>query len=103
MQVAVMAVITAFTVFGANIPANAQAVVIQIGNQAPPAPHPEHRWASPSHSAVWIPGHNEWQNGQYAWVGGYYAYPPHKNSHWVAPSYPHNHDGYSYRPGHWSN
>ena len=37
------------------------------------------------------------------WVGGYYAYPPHRHSHWVAPRYPHNQEGYSYSPGHWSN
>jgi hypothetical protein len=86
------------------MPASAQTVVLQIGNQAPPPPRQDYnQWQSPSHSAVWIPGHNEWQNNQYIWVGGYYAYPPHPHSHWVAPRYPHNQSGYSYHPGHWSN
>lgn len=84
-------------------PVKAQAVVVQIGNQAPPPPQQDQRWASPYHSAVWVPGHNEWQDGHYSWVGGYYAYPPHKHSHWIAPQYPHNQAGYSYHPGHWSN
>jgi hypothetical protein len=104
IQVAVMAVVTAITIFGTNMPLHAQAVVFQIGNQGPPPPRQDYQqWQSPSRSAVWIPGHNEWQNGQYVWVGGYYTYPPHKHSHWVAPRYPHNGSGYSYQPGHWSN
>jgi len=78
-------------------------VIIQIGAQAPPPAREDHRWARPYHTAVWIPGHNEWNGAGYVWVGGYYGYPPHRNSHWVAPTYPHTDSGYSYRPGHWSN
>ncbi len=58
---------------------------IHVGPQAPPAPREDHRWASPSQNAVWIAGHNEWQSGQYVWVGGYYGYPPHEGNHWVSP------------------
>ena len=76
---------------------------VHIGAQAPPQPRDDPQWASPDHSAVWIPGHNEWRDGQYVWVGGYYGYPPHRQDHWVAARYPHNQDGYSYQPGHWSN
>jgi hypothetical protein len=77
---------------------------IHIGSQGPPPPQQDYQqWQRPYHSAVWIPGHNEWRDNQYAWVGGYYGYPPHRHSHWVAPRYPHNQDGYSYNPGHWSN
>jgi hypothetical protein len=76
---------------------------IHIGTQGPPPDRQDyHQWQSPDHTAVWIPGHNEWRDGQYVWVGGYYGYPPHRHNHWVAPSYPHNQDGYSYRPGHWA-
>jgi hypothetical protein len=104
VQVLAMAAVTAIAGFITTTPAGAQAVVLQIGDQAPPPPQQDyHPWAKPYHSAVWIPGHNEWRDGQYVWVGGYYGYPPHKHSHWVAPSYPHNQSGYSYNPGHWSN
>lgn len=77
---------------------------IHIGSQGPPQDREDYQqWQSPYQTAVWIPGHNEWRDGQYVWVGGYYGYPPHRHSHWVAPRYPHNQDGYSYHPGHWSN
>jgi hypothetical protein len=76
---------------------------IHIGTQAPPPPQEDHQWASPYHTAVWIPGYNEWSNGGYIWVAGYYGYPPHAGSHWVSARYSHQQDGYSYRPGHWSN
>jgi hypothetical protein len=75
---------------------------IHIGSQGPPPAREDHPWARPDRSAVWIPGHNEWSNGGYVWVGGYYGYPPHAGSHWVSPSYPHDQNGYSYHPGHWS-
>jgi len=104
IQLLAFTVVTAITGFAAATTVHAEtALVIQIGNQAPPQPQQDHQWASPYHSAAWIPGHNEWQSGQYVWVGGYYAYPPRPHSHWVAPSYPHNQSGYSYHPGHWSN
>jgi hypothetical protein len=78
-------------------------LIIHVGSQGPPPPQQDYQqWQSPDRTAVWIPGHNEWQNSQYVWVGGYYGYPPHRHSHWVSPSYPHNQDGYSYHPGHWS-
>ena len=77
---------------------------IHIGSQAPPQGRDDYQqWQSPDHTAVWIPGHNEWRDNQYVWVGGYYGYPPRRHSHWIAPRYPHNQDGYSYNPGHWSN
>jgi len=99
-----MAALTAIAGFATTLPASAQSFVVHIGNQPPPPPRQDYQqWERPYRTAVWIPGHNEWQNGQYVWVGGYYGYPPHRHSHWVAPRYPHNDEGYSYRPGHWSN
>jgi hypothetical protein len=76
---------------------------VHIGSHGPPQDRQDYSpWQRPDRSAVWIPGHHEWRDGRYVWVGGYYGYPPHRNSHWVAPRYPHNQDGYSYNPGHWS-
>ncbi len=72
-------------------------VDIQVGGPPPP-PHLEHRWSPPYRGAVWIAGHNEWVNGQWVWVGGYYAYPPHPGATWVPGHY---HHGY-WRPGHWA-
>ena len=75
---------------------------IHIGLQGPPPDREEHPWARPDRTAVWIAGHNEWANGGYVWVAGYYAYPPHEGNHWVSPRYTHSQDGYYYHPGHWS-
>jgi hypothetical protein len=103
IHLAIMVVVTAIAGVVGTSPVNAQtALVFQVGTQAPPPSQPEHRWASPSHSAVWIPGHNELRDGRYSWVSGYYDYPPRPHSHWVAPQYPHTQTGYSYHPGHWS-
>jgi hypothetical protein len=75
---------------------------IHIGSQGPPPDRQDYQqWQRPDRSAVWIPGHHEWRDNQYVWIGGYYDYPPRRHSHWVAPRYPHHGDD-SYRPGHWS-
>lgn len=82
---------------------------IRIGPQAPPHHEDYRRWESPHRTAVWIPGHNEWRqapgqrHGRYVWVGGYYAYPSHKGSQWVAPRYSRDRDGnYNYRAPYWT-
>ena len=75
---------------------------IHIGPQSPPPIREETRWESPHSTAVWIPGHHEWNDQHYIWVSGYYTYPPLGNSRWVEPSYPHQKDGYYYRPGYWA-
>ncbi len=77
---------------------------IHIGSQRPPPDREDyHQWQSPDRTAVWIPGHNEWRDGRYVWIGGYYSYPPHRHNHWIAPRYTHGQDGYTYHPGYWSN
>ncbi len=78
-------------------------LTIRIGPEGPPPSHEDRRWESPHRTAVWIPGHNEWNDGRYVWVGGYYTYPPRENNHWIQPVYSHQQDGYYYRPGYWSN
>jgi len=98
------ATITAIAGLGTTTPVTADpSFSIHIGNQAPPRDREDRRWERPYSTAVWIPGHNEWQDGRYVWIGGYYGYPPSPRSHWVGPRYPHNRNGYYYRPGHWSN
>jgi len=76
---------------------------IRIGPQGPPPEREDARWESPHRTAVWIAGHHEWKEGRYVWIGGYYSYPPTGRHRWVQGSYPHQEDGYYYRPGHWSN
>ncbi len=81
-------------------PASAQVgVSIQVGTPPPPPPpgYGYNRWAAPYPGAVWIAGHNEWVNGRWVYVGGYYGYPPRRGAVWVAPRY---HHGYYY-PGYW--
>jgi hypothetical protein len=73
-------------------------VGIAIGTPPPPPPAVVYRpWARPYHGAVWVAGHNEWINGRWVWVGGYYAYPPRRGAVWVGPRY---HHGYYYA-GYW--
>jgi hypothetical protein len=72
-------------------------VGIRIGTPPPPIVV-EHRWGRPYPGAVWIAGHHELVNGAWVWVGGYYAYPPHRGAVWVPARY---HHGYYYS-GHWA-
>jgi hypothetical protein len=75
------------------------AVNIGISVGVPPPPmQPDYRWGRPYPGAVWIPGHHEWINGRWIWVGGYYGYPPRRGGYWVKPRW---HHGYYY-PGHWA-
>ena len=78
-------------------------LTINVGQQAPPAQHVENRWQSPYQTAVWIAGHNEWNEKHYVWMSGYYSYPPRENSHWIVPVYSREKGGNYYRPGYWSN
>lgn len=78
----------------------ASAIGVGIGinvGTPPPPPVVEHPWAKPYPDAVWIPGHHEWRDGHWVWIGGYYAYPPHHGAHWEPARY---HDG-RYYAGHW--
>ena len=59
-----------------------QAVIVQA---APPAPLYE-AVPAPREGYAWAPGHFEWRNGQYAWVGG----------EWMTAR-----PGFAWRAGHW--
>jgi hypothetical protein len=92
---ALVAVLASF--LGSTTPASAS-VNVGISVGAPPPPFvPERRWAPPYRGAVWIPGHHEWINGSWVWVGGYYTYPPRRGGYWVPGRYRHHY----YYPGHW--
>jgi len=73
-------------------------VSIQVGTPPPPPPAVVYKpWPRPYRSAVWIAGHNEWVNGRWVYVGGYYAYPPRAGAVYVSSRYHHGH----YYPGYW--
>jgi len=97
LRVAGLAFIATAMLFVGSNQASAQSVSIQVGTPPPPFV-PEHPWARPYRGAVWIPGHHEWINGAWVWVGGYYSYPPRRGGFWVRAHYRH---GYYY-PGHWA-
>ncbi len=74
------------------------AVYVSVGTPPPPPPAVVYRpWAPPYAGAVWIGGHNEWINGRWVWVGGYYSYPPRPHAVWVQPRYHHG----RYYNGYW--
>ena len=76
--------------------ASAQSFSIHVGG--PPPYHEDYpRWERPYSNAVWIAGHNEWVDGRWVWIGGYYAYPPHRHAHWRSAHYHHG----DYYPGRW--
>jgi hypothetical protein len=98
VALALIAVVATF--FGSITQASAATYVsVRVGGPPPPPPAVVYRpWAAPYRGAVWIPGHNEWINGRWVWVGGYYTYPPRRGGYWVQPHYKH---GYYY-PGRWA-
>jgi len=96
-RLALLALFAIVASFAGSTQASAQSFSIQIGTPPPPMVY-EHRWAPPYRGAVWIPGHHEWINGRWVWVGGYYTYPPRRGGYWVPARY---RGGYYY-PGHWA-
>jgi hypothetical protein len=83
---------------GASHASAAVYVGVRVGGPPPPPPvRVDGAWASPYRGAVWIPAHNEWINGRWVWVRGYYTYPPRRGGYWVPAYYRH---GYYY-PGRW--
>lgn len=97
LRLAALAFIAIVMSFVSSGKASAAYVGIQVGTPPPPVVV-EHAWARPYRGAVWIPGHHEWVNGAWVWIGGYYAYPPRRGGYWVPARYRH---GYYY-PGHWA-
>jgi len=95
--VALACVAGALLFAGSNHASAGVGISIQVGGPPPP-PVYEHRWGRPYPGAVWIAGHQEWINGGWVWVGGYYAYPPYGGAVWVPGHYRH---GY-WHPGHWA-
>ena len=78
--------------------ASAIDIGIRVGGPPPPPPVVvEHPWHRPYPGAVWIEPHNEWRDGAWVWVHGYYAYPPYPGAVWVSGHY---HHGY-WVAGHW--
>lgn len=68
--------------------------------QAPPAPQPEAIPPAPAAGYVWVPGYWTW-NGQWIWMSGHWAVPPHGHMRWE-PGHWHKHmRGYRWEPGRW--
>src|SRR5271154_28483 len=90
LQVGAVALMAAFALFLAPTKASAAvAVNIQVGNPPPPPGYVDRPWGRPYRGAVWIAPHNEWINGRWVWVRGYYAYPPRSGAYWVPGRYRH--------------
>jgi len=89
----------AMTFVGSNQASAAVYVGVNVGVPPPPPPvRVDSPWARPYPGAVWIAPHNEWINGRWVWVRGYYGYPPRRGAYWVAPRYRHG----RYYPGRWA-
>jgi hypothetical protein len=99
LKIVVLAAVAA-TTFVVSAP-RASAIDIGINVGGPPPPPPvvvERPWAPPYRGAVWIRPHNEWRDGRWVWVHGYYGYPPYPGAIWIEGHYGHGH----WRSGHWS-
>lgn len=97
LPVLALALVAAVTTFAGMGQSSAQVVSVHIGPPPPPRGYVEHRWNRPGPGAVWIAGHNEWRDGAWVWVGGYWSYPPRPGLVWVPGHWRH---GY-WHPGHW--
>ncbi len=97
LRLAALALIATATLFVAPGKASAIGVDIRVGGPPPAPGYVDRRWAPPYRGAVWIDPHYEWVNGRWAWVRGYYGYPPRRGAAWVPGRY---HNGY-WRGGYW--
>jgi len=99
LRLMALALVAAVVMFVAPSSASAAYVGIQVGGPPPPyAGRVDQPWARPYPGAVWIAPHNEWVNGRWVYIRGYYAYPPRRGAVYVPSRYRH---GYYY-PGHWN-
>lgn len=81
----------------ASAAAGAQ-VVVRIGPPHPvyeaPPPRPHPGW-------VWQRGYHRWDGGNYVWVPGSWAEPPHGHGRWVDGHWAHRGGGWVWVEGHW--
>ena len=90
----------------------------QARAMAPPPVRVEVQGNAPGEGQYWTAGHWGWQNGQYAWIPGFWAasyanqappppqmenpgVPPSDQYFWVRGSYRWNGNGYAWIGGHW--
>ncbi len=98
LRIAALALITAIATFLGSASQASAATYVSVRVGPPPPPPGVYRpWPAPYRTAVWIPGHNEWINGRWVWIGGYYAYPPRPGAIYVPSRYHHH----RYYPGYW--
>jgi hypothetical protein len=97
LPVLALALVSAATTFVGMGQSSAQVVSVRVGPPGPPPGYHERRWDRPGPGAIWIDGHREWRDGGWAWVGGYWSYPPQRGMVWIPGHWRH---GY-WRPGHW--
>lgn len=83
-----------------TVPAFSQAVEIHV---RPPKLKVEKRPAPPDRTMVWQRGYYTYDANanNYTWQGGQWVAPPKPHSIWVAPTYVHHHDHWTYVEGHW--
>jgi len=73
-----------------------------VVHEAPPPPRNEDvPTQPPAPGNVWAPGHWEYQNGNYVWVGGQWISRPQPNAEYVPPHWENRPEGWVYVQGRW--
>lgn len=81
--------------------AEAKDTELVVVKNAPPTPKDEPKPASPGADFVWVPGHWDYEAGEYQWVAGRWERPISKDMVYVPGEWARRGDGYVYIAGHW--
>ena len=76
---------------------------VRVFDNPPPPFRPEVRIERPSPQHVWLRGHYDRDDRDWAWHEGRWEQPPARHVRWVAPRYRRVHGKVHYYPEHWSN
>jgi hypothetical protein len=69
----------------------------------PPGARVEVVGVEPGPGHIWVAGYHEWRGGEYVWVPGHWATPPHPRYHrWVPGHWREHRNGWYWVEGHWN-
>jgi len=76
---------------------------VVIAPTAPPPPQIETPPPAPGPTAVWMPGHWNWNTERqaYVWIDGRYGEPPRERAAWIPGHFIQGPAGWTWEEGHW--
>lgn len=85
------------------LPPGAPDLRVRVVDSPPPVFRHEVRVQRPSPQHVWLRGHYDRDDRDWAWHEGRWEQPPARGVRWVGPRYRRYHRKVRYEPEHWSN